>query len=333
MNFTDLQESYARFIGYPIVAERQDWQTQQIKDDINNALDEIVASTAYLWHHVRETTLALISGTTTYALNDFAVKPLDFWTEDTMAHAIEFVDPREADANSSKSSNAAYVSTGPYELTWYPALTAASKSGAAGATAGISVTEGSTTVTKGAGTAWVAGDVGSRIRLNGENIDFTIATFSSANSITIDRAYRARLTGIGQTGVGAGLTQAKWEITPAGTYQIQVRPAPTASKTIYYRYVKSHSHMLNTDDNPDLPERYHHLILDKAIIRSTKFSEDPNAFQMYVTEYKQGIADMIREDQIEKSMRKQVHYASPFPRQNRYRAYPPDIYLRGARMS
>lgn len=332
MTFYDLQEAYARFIGYNISSERQDWQTQQIKDDINSALDEIVASTAYLWHHVRESTFALVSGTATYALNDFAIKPLNFWTEDSMAHAIEFLDPRETDASGAKSTSAAYVSTGPYEITWYPATTSASKSGAAGASAGISVTEGLVAVTKSGGTAWVAGDVGSRIRLNGENIDFTIASFVSANSITIDRAYRGRLVGIGQTGIGAGLTQKKWEVTPAGTYQVQFRPAPTSVKTVYYRYVKTHSHMLNTDDNPDLPERYHHLILDKAIIRSAKFAEDPEAYGLYSSEFRQGIADMIREDQIEKMQHKQVHYASPFPRQNRYRAYPPDLYIRGGRL-
>ena len=330
MTFYDLQEAYARFIGYNISTERQDWQTQQIRDDINNALTEIVASTAYLWHHVREATITLVANTSTYALNDFCVKPISFWTEDEMAHEIQFIDPREQDASGAKGTNAAYVSTGPFEVTWSVPTTSASKSSASGATGGVNVTEGAAALTKTGGTAWASGDVGKRIRLNGEDTDYLVDSFSTANSISIDRNYVGRLVGVGQTGTGAGLTTKKWEISPAGIYQVQFRPTPTAAKTIYYRYIKSHSRMSNTDDNPDLPERYHYLILDKAIIRSAKFAEDPEAYQLYANEYRQGIADMIREDQIEKCMRKRVFYQSPMGNPYRHRSLPPDIYIRGA---
>lgn len=329
MNFGDLQEGYRRFLGFPISTEVPDWQTQQIKDDLNQSLDEIVNSTAYLWHHVRESTITLAASTSTYQLDDFAIKPISFWTEDATGHEIQFIDPREMDRDGSKNSNASYITTGPFNISWYPPTTTAYSSGDAGGTAGVSITEGSTTATKGSGTAWAAGDVGKSIRINGEDTDFTIASRTNDNSIELSRAYRARLTGIGQTGVGSNLSQKKWEVQPPGIYRVLVRPTPTAAKTVYYRYIKRHSRMLNTDDVPDLPEKYHHVILDGAIIRSAKFAEDPAAYQLYIERYMDALHKMIREDRVEVAMRSQLTYASPMNSRTFRGALPPDVYFRG----
>lgn len=329
MNFGDLQESYRRFLGFPISTEVPDWQTQQIKDDLNHSLDEIVNSTQYLWHHVRESTFATVDGTSTYNLNDFCIKPLSFWTEDSTAHEIAFIDPREVDRNGAKNSNAAYVTTGPFEISWYPATSTAGSSAIAGST-GIDTTEGSAAVTKSGGTAWASTDVGKSIRINGEDMDFTVSAFTNANSITISRLYRARLTGVGQTGVGSALDNKSWEIQPPGIYRVQIRPTPTAAKTIYYRYVKRHSRMLNTDDVPDLPDRYHQAILDGAILRSAKFAENPDAYQLYSRRWDESVLMMIKEDRIDMAMRTQLTYASPMAVQTYRRKLPPDVYFRGS---
>ena len=307
MNFNDLQESVFRFMGYQTSEQRYDYIRQQIKDDINHTLDAIVHSMPFAWWMVRETTLPLVSGTSVYTLDDWVVRPLAFWTEDTSAHPVRFRDPSEMDSSGARNESASYVSRYPI-MAWYPPTTSATLTGTDGA-----VTEGASTVTKTGGTAWSTAHTDKMIRIQGEDADLKISA-PTANSLTIDRAYRARISGNGVTGVGSSLSSVKWEISPPGRYRVVVRPTPTESQTLYYRYLKQHQRLLNTDEVPELPTEYHHVLLAGTLMRNTMFTEKNPAHSMYMQHYYQGLERLKAEDRISVGECGQLQYASPIHR-------------------
>jgi hypothetical protein len=196
-----------------------------------------------------------------------------------------------------RSTGLAAPAEGPYEPVWYPDTTTAAKSGDAGSTAGATVAEGATAVSKSGGTAWASSDVGRRMRFNGEDADYMVATYSSANSIAVDKAVRGRLTGTGVTGVGAGYAAVKWEIGPPGLKRIQLLPAPTGSATLYYRYIVKPRRLVNSDDVPEVPnEAFHHLIWKGALSHMTLLKEDLERYGAFRNEYAASLADWRTRD-------------------------------------
>src|SRR3990167_4945374 len=125
MNFSDLQEACWRFLGQHDTGNRIDWQRQEIKDAINRTQYEVHQAAPWLWQSVRESSLALVNGTATYALNDWCARPLAFWTADSTAHKVMFRQPRIADRDGSRNSSASFGSLGPYEFVWTPRSTSA----------------------------------------------------------------------------------------------------------------------------------------------------------------------------------------------------------------
>jgi hypothetical protein len=325
MNFGDLQEDVWRFIGVNDSTLRHDYLTQQVRDDINRAIDDIYMSASYLWHMVKEGTIDVVSGTSTYALNDYCIKPLGFWTADTYAHKIGFLSPRDSDRNGLRNSTLTGVEVGPWHLTWAP-YASAYKSGTSAD--GLVLTEGGVAVTKSGGTAWSSTDVGRIIKFNGADDDYKIASYVSANSITIDKPYRSRLVGVGTSGVGTVPVAPRWEVTPAGTYQVQFLPTPGSSKTVYYRYVARARRLISDDDTPELPGQYHHLISFGAILRTTRYLEDPQSYGSYRDGLASGMERLVQEDRMEMDEEYQSIYDSPIRRSSFRSFLPQDIYQR-----
>lgn len=327
MNFGDLQEDVFRFIGENDSSLRKNFLIQQVRDDINRAMDDIYMSSAYLWHMVREGTLSVVPGTDTYALNDYCVKPLSFWTADQYAHKVAFLSPRDSDRNGLRNSTLTGVEVGPWHLTWTPPTSSAYKSGTSSDT--LVLVEGSTAVTKSAGTAWAtATDVGRIIKFNGQDEDYVVAATPSSNSLTLDKPYRSRLTGTGTSGTGTVPSTPTWEITPSGTYQIQLLPAPASAKTLYYRYVARPRRLIQDSDRPELPGQFHHLISLSAIMRTARYLEDPSSYGMYKEQFGAGLQRLIQEDRMEMDEEYQSIYDSPIRRSGFRSFLPQDIYQR-----
>lgn len=328
MNFKDFQEDVWRFKGVHDSTLRHDFEVQQVKDDVNRAMDDIYLSAPYFWHMLRESSLSVVANTSTYALNDYCVKPLSFWTEDQYAHKISFLSPRDVDRIGLRNSTIRGVEPGPFTVTWTPATTSAAKYGASGASEGVTLTNGSTTVTKSGGTAWASSDIGSIIKFHGEDEDYKVATFTNANSITIDKAYTARLTGTGTTGTATAPSNARWELTPIGTYQIKFVPTPQSTATVKYRYCARPRRLILQDDTPELPGQYQYLIALGAIMRTGKYAENPGAYKMYLEQYVNGLDKFIKEDRIEMDEEYQSFWESPVRRASYKTVLPQDVYYR-----
>jgi len=315
LNLTDIEELVWRHLGFHASGQKLDHRLQQIRDDANWSLGEVLRQGPFIWHYVKESSFDLVSGTSVYTLDDFCKKVIgSMWTEDTQAHDIDMVAAGQLDSSGAKNSSASYLSTGPFEIAPYPCLSAPVTRGT-----DASVTEGATTVTTSGG-AFTAAMVGSRIRLNGEDYDFSIQAFTNSNSIelghswdtSVTRAYRARIAGIGVTGVGSGLSTVKWEVTPAGTMRVVVRPTPTAAKTIYYRYRRMHERLLNADDVIDLPEDYHDVIGWGTLMRQAYFTKDWKAYGVAKSHYQEGMVRIKRDGFPVHGLQRHMRYRSTF---------------------
>lgn len=319
MNFGDIQGMIQRHIGHPTASLIEDQVRQEIRDAVNAAMDESMAEMEpYFWWHVRESTISASSATEIYTLNDRCLAPLNFWTEDPRARQIPFIDPREMDRNGNKNDNAsqAYADS----ITWYEPTTSAAKSGAAGETAGISITSGSTAVTKSGGTAFESTDVGKLLRINNE-MDIPISEYTSANAITLERAYVGRIAGTDQDNSPSSLSQVAWQISPPGRYRIRIPPAPSESETIYYRYAQAHAPLLNDTDIPDLPGKYHMVLVWGGLANVSLYRNDQAAHEIYFGRYQRLLDRMKRENDDALGSRTKIPYSSTF---NQVRLYRPE---------
>jgi len=291
MNFRDIQRQVFWNMGRPDETALQDHERQQVKDAINFSFDNIIADVQpYLWHHLRISTIAVVSGTAEYTLNDRCLQPLSFWTQDDKARQIPFVDPGMVDADGTKNTNA--TSSWPEQFSWYPPTTEAGSSGTGDT---LAVTSGGTAVTKAAGTAFASTDVGKVIRLDGE-AEFVIKAVAGDNALTLASAYVGRLSGVDTTNTPGSLTDAEWQISPPGRYRVQLNPAVTESETVYYRYVQKHSRLVSDTDVPDLPERYHTLLVYGALLHDTLMRERNEQHQSYYRRYAHYLEQLISEN-------------------------------------
>lgn len=329
MNYGDIQGYIQRHMGHPTSSIIEDQVRQEIRDAVNAAMDEAIAEMQpYFWAHVKESSISVTSATDIYTLNDRCIIPLTFWTADERARKIDFIDPREMDRNGLKNSNASqsYAEA----ITWYEPTTTAGSSGDAGATAGISITSGTTAVTKTGGTAFASTDVGKLLRINNE-IDIPISAYTSANAITLERAYLGRIDGTDQDNSPASLTQVAWQISPPGRYRVRIPPAPTVGETIYYRYARAHAPLLNSTDIPDLPAKYHMILVWGALANISLYRKDPQSHGEYFARYQRLLDKMKRENDDSVGSRTKLTYESTFNRAMLYRPIDSDYGRRYGR--
>lgn len=322
MNFTDFQERLWSMLGQHEAGQRPDWRTQHLRDALNLKLEEVSSANPFLWELVRESTLSIVAGTSTYTLDDWCARPLQFWTEGTSAHRVAARNYRTTTRDGSRNSSASYTQPGPYEYVVYPRTTSASKSGTAGA-----ATEGATTVTKTGGSDWTSSDIGKMLRLGGEGLDYKITAVGGVSSLTVDKAVRARLTGNGTSGTGAGYSSAVWEISPAGRCQIKILPTPTAASTVYYSFIAYPRRLINTTDVPEITDTFHHLLWKGAIAEVGAFNEDPTVYQMYKAEYEQALMELKANNREDQDVDEPPHFASQLWMDTS--AYPRDVSFRG----
>lgn len=285
MNLATLEEHVWRVMGLHEAAARHDWRRQMIRDAINACLDELGAIAPYLHHLERQSSIAVVAGTSAYNLNDYCVRPLSFWTEDSSAHKVDMINLRRSTRNGMRNPNAVYGQFGPYQLVREPRTTSALLSGAAGAAAGISTTEGDETVTKSGGSAWTSSHVGLVFKANGEDEDYKISSINSANSIELDKKFRGRLTGMGVTGAAANLSQVSWAVSPAGLFRIKFLPAPTAAQTVYYSYLARPRRLIRDDDVPELQAEFHSALWKGALKKVGLSASDLVQYQGWLSEY------------------------------------------------
>ncbi len=129
-------------------------------------------------------------------------------------------------------------------------------------------------------------------------------------SVTVDRPVRARITGQGVTGVGAGYTNVRWEIGPPDRIQLQMLPAPTEALSVNYRYMSRPRLLINTDETPELPDDMHHLLWKGALKYIRLSKQDQAMAGAYRQEYMEGLALLQSSDQDTQDSNTPPDYAS-----------------------
>ena len=323
MNFYDLQQRYRNHLGYPDGDALDDHQLQEIRDNINAAQDHIYMAAPYFHWLVREATITPVSSQTVYTLDDSAEKALEFWTEDSNAHKVMLLSAREVDRNGLRNSNLTDTGNGPYEMTWYPRTTDATASGTS-----ASVTVGSTTLTKSGGSDWTSALAGKLIRLNGESADYYVSSVGGTSTLTMDRAYRDRIVGTGTSGTQSNLSAKRWEISPPGRLRVELFTTSTGGPTISYRYMRRHRVLIADDETPEMPEKYHWLVLYFALLKDSIFREKKDMYQVFKREAEDGLAVMLNEERDQHDMEFQARYESPIRLERQRLPVPHGTYSR-----
>lgn len=322
MNLLDLQEICYRHLGLAVSSPGSSsiplWRVQEVRDAINATIEEIAASSPFLWNLVREGTVSLVAGTSVYYLNDWCRRPLMLWTEDSSAHKVRFTNYRMSSRDGSRNSNATYGTLGPWELTWYPRNTDAVLSGAA-----ASATEDATSITGLAGLTDAM--IGRMIRLNGEENDYRIVSHTTTACV-VDRKVKARVSGVSTTTSG-GYSSVKWEIGPPGRYRFTIRPTPNVAGTLYYSYVALPRKLINANETPEIPDMFHHLIWKGAVSKVALFDKDQTTYGLFQPEYQAGLESLRQQDQDDADVEDGPHYESSL--RTDPRMLPQDVYYRG----
>lgn len=274
MNMKALREQMYRWVGKNDSGQRQDYFLQEVDDAINETINRIKKSTHWWWYDVRESSISIVAGTKVYALSDFCLLPIGFWTVDTGAHEVELVDLKEMDWSGLRSTDVLEGDLGPFKYNWTQRRHTSSKTGY------CNITEATKAVTWVSGDAFASSDVDKRIRFEGSEVDYKVATFVTPN-ITIDRYYRGILRGTGTSGLSGNLSSGKFEISPAPVWQLEFNPTPSAAATLKYRYVHRWTRLLYDDDTPGLDDQWHFAILLGAKSMLAAYCKEPESGDRY----------------------------------------------------
>lgn len=327
MNFATLQEVVWRTLGIHESAAKYDYRTQEIKDALNLALFEIADVAPYLTLLTEHFTLSVTNGTAVYALDEYVTRILEFWTEDDQAHRIAQLAVKRTTRNGMRNTNLVYGSLGPWNLTREPALQTALMSGAAASATGVSVAEGGTSLTFGASITLTTAINGLSIRFDGEDEDYLI-TYVGAQSATIDKAYKGRLSGLGTTGVGSGKTNAAWEIRPGPIEQIKFLPTPTASATVKYRGVVRPRRMILDTDVPRLNKMYHDILWKRALSYVNLTNDEGERASAYLQLAEKRVQELKDQDRAEDSDNDEAPFIAALEERTPRNFMPPGVSFR-----
>jgi hypothetical protein len=152
----------------------------------------------------------------------------------------------------------------------------------------VTVTNDSRTVT-GSGTVWDIDDHTRRVfNVNGTNESYTVETVDSSTQVTLDRVYERA-------------TAAAQNYTMVGLYQnINLFPIPDDVYEIELRGQITPDMLSRNTDIPDIPRKYHNVIVDGSTAEILSRFEKPNAV-FYESRYERGISVMIQDNYVSRT--------------------------------
>lgn len=338
MNFSDQINAVFSKGGFPDSANnRRNDRLQSIMDAVNAIYDEICETCSpYLNPLVRERALVIGNGLSApdqdanlgypvggppggylapggnrapdgyngeYHLDSQVDHVLEMWTEGQTAHRVTIRGYKASTREGLRNSTWAPATVGPYQVSWLPRSTIGFYDFGAGAAYGATAAEGGINVSFGASSnALGSALVGMILKLNGEDGDYKILTQNGAHAATVDRPIRSRMAGSMLTnGAGPGYTNVRWQIGPRGTPKIRVLPPPSLTANLYYSAYDVPRRLLNVDDEPEIPTKYHHLLWKGAMRILALENVKPDMYQMYANEYDKALAMFRKADEDEQS--------------------------------
>ena len=296
MNFGDLQEQCWVALGLYDSQFRLDWRTQMIRDAINTSVDEICNAAPQLTRLTREGSIAVVSGTGDYTLDDWMRRMTSVWLEETGGR-IDLPTPARADREGWRSGQVGNLNTaagGQWALTLLPKTSVA----LASLTGPTTVTQGSTVITWATAVIGTpAAVVGKLLRLNGEAQDYLITAASSdGTSVTLDRPVVSRRKGIATLDLGSDYTSPLVEISPPGRCRVRFLPVPQTNATVWHRYVVTPRRLLAVTDVPAVDDDFHHLVWKGALKYINGIDADDARYARYVAEFMDTLQRLKRQD-------------------------------------
>ena len=75
-----------------------------------------------------------------------------------------------------------------------------------------------------------------------------------------------------------------------------IDPIPDTGYEVDYRYYKIPNNLQNDIDYPDIPEKYHHVVVDGGTYRMMQYKQQQAASQQYQQRYEVGLQKMIEDN-------------------------------------
>ncbi len=331
MNYTQLQEEVWRYLGFPDTTsgQRTDWRRQEIREAINRRLQEAAATCAPSLNFLkRETSIAMVSGTSDYLIADDCQRPLSIWIEGTEAQELYFSRALAADQDGSRNGNNVVGNLGGYMVTLLPRTSIAAFSGAAGSTTGALVVEGDAFATLGSAITLTSAMIGRTFKLNGEPNDYVVTAINNTSKVlTVDKPILTPLTGTGVSGTGSGYLAAatRWEIGPVGRYKLRFLPSPTVSGTVYIRYMKYARRLIGNSDVPEIQEDMHGLLSKGAMEDLATGKQALEWAATFGAQFKDRIA-MLQKSDMDEGMARAVPRVMTLD--DDFQRQPKDLYTR-----
>jgi hypothetical protein len=270
MNYAAAQEHLWRLLGKHDSNGRRDYMVEQVREAVNAAVDRLKNEGRELLYDIRQGTVSLVSGTSTYDLDDFCLMPITFYTvSGNSPGELEPIIGSEVDALGLRSPSLYQITGSVYHFTWKEFRQTASKS----TTSNIS----GTAITRTSGDSFAATDVGRRVRINGERPDYTVAAYVSTDAVTLSRSYVARRTGEAVSSDTTTATAATVELSPPPVRQLEIVPACQTSLTLYYKYIRQWPYLLGDSEVLPVEQRWDEAVIDLAYAEIMKWTENHEA--------------------------------------------------------
>ncbi len=138
--------------------------------------------------------------------------------------------------------------------------------------------------------------VGKMLCLNGESGDYKIVGVTAARTLLIDRPIVSRLSSTTVTGLGAGYTNVRWDISPKNRQRARIIPAPTVAQTLNIRYMALPRKLLSLSDVSEINEEYHRAIVCGAMRYVGAQKQNGEIFQAFKDEWNLAIAELQKAD-------------------------------------
>lgn len=303
MNLYDFINQLRQVTGWPDLSSSfPDGKLQLYRNAVNTVMVEMAATCSpRLYGLTREGSLAIVAGTPTYVLDDWAARMLELRTaDDSYAYQVQQRKSRTVDRMGTRGSTQGGGNAYEYELMAHTQTALYSSTYPDGSTYrndlttyGASATNATLIVSVTSSVTLVAAMVGHMLRLNGEALDYKIISIdNTAHQITVDRKIRGIMAGDGTTNTPSSYSSVSWEIRPSQRLQIRVMPNPAASATWTYRYMAHPRKLINDQDTPELQEEFHQVILKGALRLLGASSANANIYQIWSAEYENALAGL-----------------------------------------
>ena len=283
MNLTTLRERIWNSLGLFETDQRPNYMRQEIDDALNFAILDIYQRTHWWWHFLDEVDLDIVAGTSDYELDDYCWLPVALKLQGNDEDFIEFVAPAEADRQGLRQPSLVQSSAGPFQWTWKPSRRTAAKLG------NIDIDDGTKDVTiNSIDVALTSADVGRRVRINGEQPDYVIATVGSG-TCTLDRNYRSPRRLRATDDAGDDRAGVSFEVSPGPVWKVTLSPAPSQNMTVTVRMARRPRWLLHGAEVPEIDEKAHEVLELAARRNLCRFTEDSKNWAIYNGEYEAGI--------------------------------------------